>query len=275
MRLGAKRRKGRTRAFVAAAALVLSAAPFVIPGCAGGPPAGAVPERPPEARSVSDGLEMIEGRGWTAVRASVPEGGLELALAARFDEDGRLLGGHGTDDFEDAAVEASMVGSPHHPVRFRSGLPQAVSGFFRLGGTTVSEPDGRHDALGLDEGGTPFLLRPEDQERWTGDAAGGFFAVLADGEVLSPVDNRDAVGAVGWTDGGSTVVFFVSRGRKGSGLTYREAGEILRSLGAEDALAMDGGGSVRLAWRDGGGIVSYPDRPLYRAVPNRLVLVRR
>jgi exopolysaccharide biosynthesis protein len=48
----------------------------------------------------------------------------------------------------------------------------------------------------------------------------------------------------------------------------------MKDLGAYQALAMDGGGSARLTWRDGNEIHSFPADRFYRAVPNRLLLAR-
>ena len=245
---------------------------LALSGCAGAPAARGAEGSAFEVRSVSGGMDVIESPGWTAVRAST-EKGWRLGAASAFTEDGVSLGGHVSADLSDSAVGASLVGSPHDPIRFLSGRPQSVSGYFRLGDMTLSAPDGVHDALGLDDSGRPFLLPPEEQNGGTRDALAGFYAVLLDGEAREAVPARDAVGAVGWSGDGSTVILFVSRGRKGKGYSYGEAGGILRSLGADTALAMDGGGSARLVWREGGQVMSYPDKPLYRAVPNRVVLV--
>ena len=258
--------------------LVVSAVLMTAAGCAGDPREDtgfSVSGFFSSERSVSEGMSVIEGAGWTAVKSSVSEGGPIPAVTATINGDGDLLGDHGSSDLKNPGVEASLVGSSHDPIRFRSGLPQSVSGFFRLNDITLAEPNGKQDAVGIDGKGTLFLLRPEAQKGWMEDAVAGFYAVLSNGEIFNPVEDRDAVGALGWSKDSSTIFFFVSRGHKGKGFTYREVGEILRALGAENALAMDGGGSVRLVWREGEDIISFPDKPLYRAVPNRLVFIRR
>jgi hypothetical protein len=149
-----------------------------------------------------------------------------------------------------------------------------VSGFYRIAGRTVSEPDGIHDALGIDTEGKPVILSPEEQSEWMGDAAGGFYGILLDGKPLNPVLLRDAVSAAGWSEGGTTIILLAISGGKGKGFSYKEAGLLLKALGAEYGIAMDGGGSSRLVWREEDTLHSFPSALLYRALPNHLLLMK-
>ena len=61
------------------------------------------------------------------------------------------------------------------------------------------------------------------------------------------------------------------------GLTYREVTEVARSLGAAEAVMVDGGGSSTMAVRAGRRVhrVDAPAQAPQRPVPDALVLVRR
>lgn len=77
--------------------------------------------------------------------------------------------------------------------------------------------------------------------------------MLADGEVTEDIYNlRDPRTAIGY-DSDGTIWLLVADGRGfsgASGLTYREMGEMFRSLGCESAVNLDGGGSAQMLVRD-------------------------
>ena len=251
---------------------------LLLPACAGGPEARRLEFGPPhQIRSVmlEPGVELIRGGftrtglRWTAIRSRQSSRERRLAVVPEIFRD---TGAHAPSIFGDGAVIASLNGSPHHPLRYRSGQKQTTLGFYRISGAVFSRPDGRHDAVGIRPDGRLVLLHPRDQDDWTGNASGGFYAVLKDGRPVSPVETRDAVSALGWSQDGLTLIFLAIEGRNGNGADYGEAGALLRDLGASTGLAMDGGGSVRLSWREDGGVKSFPPALLHRAVPNFLVI---
>lgn len=227
-----------------------------------------------EIRAIEPGLELIVGRssgasiGWTAVRSQYA-----IAVSSPETSDEETLSRHGGEPFSEPDVLAALTGSPHNPIRFRSGLPQDATGIYQVNGTRYSNPDGQHDAIGLNHNNQPELLGPSRQIEWFGDAIGGFYVILDDGTASSRVPVRDAVSAVGWSEDKSTVILLVIRGRDGVGYSYEEAGLLLKYLGANHGMAMDGGGSARLVWRENGGIYSFPAGRFYRAVPNHLLIV--
>jgi exopolysaccharide biosynthesis protein len=61
------------------------------------------------------------------------------------------------------------------------------------------------------------------------------------------------------------------------GLTYRQVTEVARSLGAAEAVMVDGGGSSTMAVRSGRAVhrVDAPADAPQRPVPDALVLVRK
>jgi hypothetical protein len=129
-------------------------------------------------------------------------------------------------------------------------------------------------ALGL------FPVRPRE-------AVGGFPVLLRRGGVAAEVDSagdaafrgrnpRTAVGIA--ADGGLLLVTVDGRQPGHSdGTTLRETAELLRTLGAVDALNLDGGGSTTMVVRDGRGpglaVVNRPsDRTGERPVANALAV---
>jgi hypothetical protein len=221
---------------------------------------------------IGPGIEILSGHNteniyWAAVRAV----NAELAVSS---VSGEVISRHAGIWFSKPDLAAVLTASPHTPVRFRSGRPQNISGFYRIDGKTVSEPDGIHDALGIDSDGTPVILSPGEQSGWQGDAAGGFYTILLGGEPLNPVPLRDAVSAAGWSENGTTIILLAISGKNGKGYSYKEAGLLLYSLGAVYGIAMDGGGSSRLVWRAEGTLHSFPSALFYRALPNHLLLLK-
>lgn len=107
-------------------------------------------------------------------------------------------------------------------------------------------------------GGSALLLR------------GGSYATSDNGE-LHPRTG------FGWSRDTREVLLLVADGRsaRSAGLTLRQLAAQLRSLGAEDALNLDGGGSSTLVAPDPAGVVGVRNSPSAgqeRAVPNGLSL---
>ncbi|MFW6214829.1 MAG: phosphodiester glycosidase family protein [Alkalispirochaetaceae bacterium] len=85
------------------------------------------------------------------------------------------------------------------------------------------------------------------------DALGGYFVVLSAGVATGPVRLRAARSALGLSADRRTAILLAVAGEApGSsvGLTAREVGAWLASLGAEEGLLLDGGGSSSLAVRE-------------------------
>ena len=259
-------------------------------GCAGTPEKSYIDIS--EDSFVIDGIrggEIIQSSGggghpkWTAVRfiGQKGDGSAYITVSSpipavstdRENVGGEVLSRHPVNYFNNPELMAVLTASPHNPVRYRSGLPQNISGFYRVSGETYSAPDGLHDALGLPAGEPPELLTPEDQIYWNEDAAGGFYAILRDGIPLNSVPVRDALSAVGWSEDGSTLILLVINGRDGKGYSYGEAGNLLASLGATYGIAMDGGDSARLSWRENSEVHNFPGAIFYRALPNHILLI--
>jgi hypothetical protein len=122
------------------------------------------------------------------------------------------------------------------------------------------------------------------------EAVGGHPMLVRDGRVLTDVDSAGNAGfrgvnprtAVGLADGGRRLFLVTVDGRQPGfsvGISLRDLAELMRELGATDALNLDGGGSTTLVVADSmGGTLRIANRPSDatgpRAVGNALGVVR-
>ena len=87
-------------------------------------------------------------------------------------------------------------------------------------------------------------------------AAGGFWTILRNGTVLpQKLHRRDSRTAVGIADNGRTLFVVAVEGenkRKSQGLSFEETARLMRELGADDALQLDGGSSSSLILQENG-----------------------
>ena len=87
-------------------------------------------------------------------------------------------------------------------------------------------------------------------------AVGGFWTILRNGAVLpQKLHRRDSRTAVGIADNGRTLFIVAVEGenkRKSQGLSFEETARLMRELGADDALQLDGGSSSSLVLQENG-----------------------
>ena len=87
-------------------------------------------------------------------------------------------------------------------------------------------------------------------------AVGGFWTILRNGTVLpQKLHRRDSRTAVGIADNGRTLFVVAVEGenkRKSHGLSFEETARLIRELGADDALQLDGGSSSSLVLQENG-----------------------
>jgi hypothetical protein len=160
------------------------------------------------------------------------------------------------------------------------GLPLRISGLTVSEGLALSPPlPGkallvlRHHASG------GFRAELSTQPRREGDfdgrgvaaAVGGFFVVLADGEVEGGARSREPRTAAGVSADGRVLYLLVADGRsaESAGLTDREAGLWLAWLGARSGMTLDGGGSSAMAIRDPAGKIAIVNFPVHGGVRGR------
>lgn len=107
-------------------------------------------------------------------------------------------------------------------------------------------------------------------------AVGGSVVVLRDGQVLAPNDiEMHPRTAIGIDKDLGRIIIITADGRQqhSRGLTMTETGALLKAMGAEDGLNLDGGGSSTMLARESGEAVSVVNAPSdgrLRSVPNGL-----
>lgn len=175
----------------------------------------------------------------------------------------------------------------------QEGLPGSGHGVvsaFDTAPAGVPVPDGGVVLAGRGRGAAflQHLLEPGDTVRWevafdgapgpVREMVGGYPALLRDGDALETTGDfattRHPRTAVGWRRDG-TLLLVVADGRQDGysvGMSLPELTDLLRSLGAVDALNLDGGGSTTLVVR--GEVVNRPSDPQgERPVANALLLL--
>jgi hypothetical protein len=125
------------------------------------------------------------------------------------------------------------------------------------------------------------LETPED---WMSDIVGGRPLVVEDGVALDPVPpwSRDGCAphfcyleprtAIGISQDGATLILATIDGRYSGadGMTTKQVGQLMVSLGAWRAINIDGGGSTTMWIKSEGGVVNHPSDGCCRAVGNHL-----
>ncbi|MFT3713244.1 MAG: phosphodiester glycosidase family protein [Archangium sp.] len=114
---------------------------------------------------------------------------------------------------------------------------------------------------------------------WSENAVSARPTVLVDGKLTlsDPAKNdRSARSGIGISKDGRTLYLVAVQGRSGvNGLTATELGKFMRSLGADDALAMDSGGSSQLYVKGRGMVQKSTDPGGSRGVANVVMVQSR
>ena len=168
-------------------------------------------------------------------------------------------------------------------------------------GRVFKEPNER-PVLAFDSAGAPHIERfiSEHQNlhpqpgRWVMrpffpmEAVGGRPVLVRRGAILPGVDSggsfatsRHPRTAVGIARAGQRLILVTVDGRQkpySDGMTLREIAEVMRALGADDAINLDGGGSTTMVIANASGIPSVVNKPSdpagERPVGNALAIVR-
>ena len=164
---------------------------------------------------------------------------------------------------------AALNGGPFEPVSTREGEARSAVGVFIRGGVLLSPPVSRYGALVFYRRRAAVLSQAELAAVPAGveAAVGGFDVILRDGEISARPEKkaRHPRSAAGVSADGTTLFLVAIDGRRpGSiGATEAETARLLRALGAQNAVNLDGGGSTAMAVRVGGRAVLV-NRPAHR-----------
>jgi hypothetical protein len=222
-----------------------------------------------------------------AVRADLEAPSLEITTGplAWGGEPGRVLSARVSSFVREKGLIAGINATPFSPVGSKEGVELSVTGLVVSGGTLISPPNPRYDAIVFYRDKRAALVRQADlgAEDAGGilQALGGFWIVLEGGEIpphIGPASRSQALrearfprSAVGLSRDGSSLFLLAIDGRRpGSvGATEAELGRLLKALGAWEGLSLDGGGSTALALRYPGGRVRTVNTPVHGGLPGR------
>ena len=151
---------------------------------------------------------------------------------------------------------------PHRP---QMGQPMDVIGLLVVRGQVISPPDPRFAAICVDARGRITLAAPQRPDHYR-YVVPGFRMVLIDGKpaawLAPPPDGKTTLHprtGIGLDAAGRTLWLVVADGRQpgiSEGLSQIELAALLRLLGADDAMNLDGGSSKRMVV--GGRVVDLP-----------------
>lgn len=148
-------------------------------------------------------------------------------------------------------------------------------------GVVVCPPAPGRPSLLIGNDGRAALraVAPGDDLAAIETAVSGFSFCLVDGVPSAPDDVLHPRTGFGLSADGKTLLILVADGRQAAsqGLTVREVGELLRDMGADDGINMDGGGSTTLVAKAPGGdtlrLVNRPSGGLRRNGANLVIAV--
>ena len=188
-------------------------------------------------------------------------------------------------------VEVVVAGSPLRVVTIDTlppGVPIPVDGAVLIAGREM-DPASRRTLLALRPGDTVDVRRAISRPHLR-TVVGGWPVIVRDSAVTQAADSAGASfapvrhprTAVALANGGRELMLVVVDGRQkpySDGMTLRELAELLRALGASQALNLDGGGSSTFVLADstapnGLRIMNRPSDKVERAVGNALAVVR-
>ena len=271
--------KALSRLFcVAALILVAAIAVLLFAGCATAGAGGRAEQEPAEAQAASPHIEaaLAAARSplwkellpgiWTAelpaascgtefaaVKIELKAVSIAASLPEGESEDGAFFAGEFAGDF--AARTGAAIAVNMTPFSKKGGK-LFPSGIYINSGTLVSPPDERYAAIFFFRDGGAAIAPFQDERilplvEEAEFAFGGFWVVLEDGELVDFPNIRNSRMVLGLDSAGETL--FILAAAKSSllgsstGISYPEGAALIKALGAENAIQMDGGSSTCLA----------------------------
>jgi hypothetical protein len=222
-----------------------------------------------EARIAKPHLQL-----W-ALKAELDHPDLEIVVNRGGENTGIIPGTTVSGFVRDHGCVAGINATPFDRVVRRAGESLAVAGIALSEGFLTAPPIPRYDALVFYHDGSAAIVSQVALEGAAlaelRHAVGGFRTTLRDGAIAERLPDQAGKGApprhprsaVGLSADGKTLYLLVVDGRRpGSvGATEQELAIILRHLGADDGLNLDGGGSTTLALRYSDGTIRPANRP--------------
>jgi hypothetical protein len=173
---------------------------------------------------------------------------------------------------------AGINTTPFDPSSDKEGEDRWVVGIAVSGGRRISPPVSRYAALVFYRQGGAAIVEQAELAEQPGieHAAGGFHVILRDGELTErALRNRDNPryprSVAGLSEDGKTLYLLAIDGKRpgSQGATEAETALILKRLGANDGINLDGGGSSALALRFPDGETRVVNTPVHGIIPGK------
>jgi hypothetical protein len=204
-----------------------------------------------------------------ALRIDLRHPGLELVVNPSAEvEPGWVKSAFPTSWLRSVDAVAAINATPFSPEAIFPGTAVKLEGLAVSGGSEWAAKMHNLDALVQRTNGQVQFLRGGDSVPDTQIGVGGFLMTLRGGTNVGESSPRDAAATVGVSADGRWMYWLVVDGGQpgySEGATPRETAEILRQLGASDALNLDGGSSSTLVTATGWSGAQVRNRPRHPA----------
>ena len=242
----------------------LSALPLVPALPAPPPPPPAIPARSYPWKTVAPGITLLErfdfsadvGRPLTGSVAKIDltAPGIEIVTTpGNGTRPGETDGLRTTTFLKKTGCILAINAAPYSPIHFFEGQAQEIAGLHIASGETIS-PANSYPTLSFRPG--TATIGSASSATGSAHAVAGFKIILKNGQPRGGTTTLHPRTAAGVSTNGQTLYLLVLDGRqpgKSEGATESETGEILKGLGAGDAINLDGGGTTAMALKTGSG----------------------
>jgi hypothetical protein len=167
------------------------------------------------------------------------------------------------------AINASPF-TPFDRLSSEEGLPKDVQGVSVSRGDVYSGPEKDFGAILISKDNRAWVSKPPMELDRAYNGVGGFSMVLEKGKIAASQDTLHPRTAAGVSADGRYVFWMVVDGRQlgfSEGVSIVETAELIRFLGACDAVNLDGGGSTAMVISDGQGGARVLNRPIHLGIP--------
>ncbi len=199
-----------------------------------------------------------------AIRIDLSHPGLRVKVAGDPDAAGGMKALWPTSFLRRHGLSVAINATPFRPDVAIPGRTVRPTGLVMKDGEQISAPAPNLDALVLERNEPPRFQRSQHLEPGLFEVAGGFVVTLADGLNRGEAGLIDAVTSVGLSSDRRWMFWLVVDGRQkgySEGARGTDAADLMKILGASDAMLLDGGGSSTLVARGGWAGARVLNRP--------------
>ena len=199
-----------------------------------------------------------------AIRIDLSRPEIRLKAGGEPDGAGGMVARWTSSHLRNEGFVVAINATPFHPEPYVPGRRVRPSGLVVKDAEALSAPAPNLDALILEPDGSVRFQKSQRSVPGAFEVLGGFVVILANGVNRGETGIVDAVTSVGVSADRHWMYWLVIDGRQkgySDGAKGVEAAEILKGLGASDAMLFDGGGSTTLAARGGWSGARVLNRP--------------